>query len=72
MKACYKITLENGVWYDVYSEINNTEEFLMDLFGSPEVIQVFKVKDKSLCSNTDHVAFKPSRVCSVEWKGVSK
>mgnify|MGYP000257427281 CR=1 FL=1 len=70
--SSYKITLDNGVWYVVESNIRNTEDFMRYLYNNGDAIHIFKVVDKSLFSNTDHVAIHVDKICSVEWRGVTE
>ena len=67
----YKITLDNGVWYVVESNINNPEDFIRQVFNEGD-IQIYSLKDKSLFSDTNAVAIPVKKICSIEWKGVHK
>ena len=70
--SAYKITLDNGVWYVVESNITNPEDFIRNIYNCGDDIQIYSVKDKSLVSNTNAVAIPVEKICSIEWKGVHK
>ena len=69
--SAYKITLDNGVWYVVESNITNPEDFIRQVFNEGD-IQLYSIRDKSLFSDTTSVAINVDNICSIEWKGVSK
>ena len=69
--SSYKITLDNSVWYVVESNIIKYEDFINMIYNGGQ-IHIFNVKDKSLVSNTNMVAIPVEKICSIEWKGVSK
>ena len=70
--SAYKITLDNGVWYVVESNINNPQDFVHHIYNGGDDIHIFVLKDKSLVSNTNAVAINVEKICSIEWKGVHK
>ena len=67
--SAYKITLDNGVWYVVESNINNPEDFIRHIYNCGDDIHIFRIKDKSLFSNTNTVAINVEKICSIEWVG---
>ena len=69
-EAVYRITLVNGDWFVVVSEINDLLEFIKDTYSRD--ICTFPVVDKKYHSLTNGVAIKTDKIASIEWRGMEE
>ena len=67
MKRVYRVTLNNGIWYDIETDITYEREFIYQVCDNNS-INTYKLVNSSSYTKNKYVSIVGNKVCSIEFK----